>query len=129
MADGGCLVAAEVVHDDNVVGPQFRDQNLLDIGAEARAIDRPVDHPRGDDAVVAQGGDEGHGVPVTKGRVADQAFAAQPPAPKRGHVGLGPGFVKEHKAAQVDAALTRLPAGALAGNVGPVLLTGARGFF
>jgi hypothetical protein len=34
-------VAAEVVENDDVAGPQHRDQDLFDISSEALAIDRP----------------------------------------------------------------------------------------
>jgi hypothetical protein len=46
-ADGGAnsvaLVAAEVVHNDNVARREARDEDLFDISVEARAIDRSVD--------------------------------------------------------------------------------------
>ncbi len=38
------LVARQVVHDDNVAWPQFRHENLADVGFEPVAIDRPVEH-------------------------------------------------------------------------------------
>ena len=108
---------------------QGGDGNLLDTGAECFAVDRPGDHPGGHDAVLAQGGDEGHGVPMSEGRA-----PGRPPAPRRPpaqwrHVSPGPGLVDEPQPFQVDAARTRLPAGALAGDAGPLLLTGERGFF
>jgi hypothetical protein len=42
----------------------------------ANAVDRAVDHPRCVEAVVAQGGDEGLGVPVAERRVIYQPFAS-----------------------------------------------------
>ena len=57
-------MGAEVVHDDDVAGPQRRRQDLLDVEAEALAIDRAIDEPWRLDAIVAQGGDEGHGLPA-----------------------------------------------------------------
>ena len=64
-ADGGRLVAAEVVQNGDGVWSQRRDQSLLDIGAESLAIDRPVDHPGCDDPVMAQRGDERHASPLS----------------------------------------------------------------
>lgn len=65
-ADGGAgglaLVAAEVVHDHHVAGGEGGSQDLLDIDEEGLAVDRPVGHEGGVDAVAAQGGDEGQGV-------------------------------------------------------------------
>jgi hypothetical protein len=58
------LVRAEIVHDDNVAVPQGRDQNFLDVEKEGFAVDRPLDEPRSGDAIVAQSGQEGHGLPA-----------------------------------------------------------------
>jgi hypothetical protein len=59
LTDGTAFVAAEIVHDDNVTGGQGGQQELLDIGAEAGAVDRPVDDAGRRDAVAAQGRQEG----------------------------------------------------------------------
>ena len=57
-ADGGPLMGAEIVHDDDVTPGQGRHQELLDIGRESLAADRAVDHAWRRDGVVAQGGEE-----------------------------------------------------------------------
>ena len=57
-------VAAEVVHDDDVAGPDLRNEYLIDVGLEGRAVDRPVEHHWRDHAGVAQGSDEGGRLPV-----------------------------------------------------------------
>ncbi len=54
-ADGLAFVAAEIVHDDDVAGLERRDEELLDIGAEALAVDRPVEDAGRIDPVAAQG--------------------------------------------------------------------------
>jgi hypothetical protein len=36
-------VTAEIVHDDDVAGFERRHEDLLDIGEEAEAVDRPID--------------------------------------------------------------------------------------
>ena len=126
---GGSFVATEIVHDDDVTSMQGRDQNLFDMGLECLAVDRPVDHPRGCDPVMAQGGHKGHSIPMSKWSPADQAFAPRSPAPQRGHVGLGPSLINKYKVLEVNPALLRLPAPALAHHVRPVLFTGQRGFF
>jgi hypothetical protein len=41
--NGLAFVAAEIVDDDDIAGPQRRHQDLLDIGKEAFAVDRSVD--------------------------------------------------------------------------------------
>jgi hypothetical protein len=45
VANAGDLVGAQVVHDDDVAGPQRRRQAMAEIGKERRAIHRPIDHP------------------------------------------------------------------------------------
>jgi len=45
-ANGAALMAAEVVHDDDVAWRQNREEKLLDISQEACAIDRSVDDAR-----------------------------------------------------------------------------------
>lgn len=66
---------------------------------------------------------------MPEGSLADQTFAARRPTSQRRHVGLGPSLINEDKPLDVNAALMRLPAFALAGDVRPVLFTGQRGFF
>src|SRR5215831_11472791 len=60
MAHSSSLVAAEIVHDDDVVWSQGWDEDLLDIEPELFAIDRPGEQPWRLDAIVSQGGEEGH---------------------------------------------------------------------
>ena len=52
----------------------------------------------------------------------------RPPAPERGHVGLGPGFVDEHQALGIDHRLTGLPSPTSPDHVRPVLLSRERRF-
>ena len=46
LADGDRLVGAKIIHDDNVAGFERGDELLFDIGAEALAVDRPVEDAR-----------------------------------------------------------------------------------
>lgn len=89
------LVAAEIVHHDHVARIEGGRQNSLDIGAEDIGIDGTVEHPRGLNPVMAQGGDEGRCVPVAKGRGSGEARPFWGPAPQRGHVRLHPCLVNE----------------------------------
>ena len=82
-ADGLALVAAEIVHDDDVAGPERRDEHLLDIGEEALAVDRAVDDAGRVDAVAAQRGQEGQRAPAAVRHLGDQPLAAR----RTGHGG------------------------------------------
>ena len=71
------LVTAEIVHDDDVAGAQARHQKLLDIGAKAGAVDRPVEDAGCGDAVMAQRRQERHGAPAAMRHLGDQSGAAR----------------------------------------------------
>jgi len=60
-----CFVRAQIVEDDDVARLERGDEELFDIGEEALAVDGAVEQARRVDAVVAQGGEEGRGLPAT----------------------------------------------------------------
>ena len=128
-ANGAALVAGEVVHDDNVAWIESGDENLLDIGAEAHAIDRPVDDTGRGQPVATQRRQKRESPPSAKGRSGDQALASGAAAMSARHVGFGPSLVDEHKPPRIDRRLTRLPALTPPGDVRPVLFGGAKAFF
>jgi hypothetical protein len=78
---------------------------------------------------VAQRRDEGRGLPTPEWRLANHAAAARPPAPKRSHIGLGPGLIDEDEALRIDAALIFAPLLAPALNVIAILFLGRLLFF
>lgn len=61
------LMACQIVEDHDVSLGQGRGQFILDVEREEFAVDRTIDDPRRGDSVVAQGRDEGHGLPVAEG--------------------------------------------------------------
>lgn len=129
ISDGFGLVAAKVVHDDNIAGPENAKQLLIDIGAKALAVDRTVEDTWCGELIATQGGQEGHGAPVPVGCIAPQALALWSPAAQWGHIGLDPGFVDEDETPWIDAVLPGLPAPPLAGNVGAALFKSEQRFF
>ena len=128
-ADGGVLVAGEVVEDDNVAGCQCRAKLLLDPGGEACSVDRLIEDAGRIDPVAAQGGDEGHGLPMAIGHLGMQPLALWRPAAQRGHVGLGPGLIDKDEAAGIRSALELLPLFASPGDLGAQLFGGQHAFF
>ena len=58
------LVAGEVVHDDDVAGPEFGNKELLDIGFERDRVDGAVEYERRNEAVKAEAADEGCRFPM-----------------------------------------------------------------
>jgi hypothetical protein len=104
-AQGSSLVATEVVHDDDVARLKLWDEKLLDIGAEAFAVDWTVEQARSGEAVAAQGAKEGQRPPVAMRREASHPFAFRPPPTQWSHVGLDPGFVDKDQALRVEFGL------------------------
>ena len=123
------FVAAEIVHDDDVARAEGGHQELLDIGAKAGAVDRPVNDAGGGDAVVAPRREKGQRAPTSVRHLGDQAGAADRAPVPTGHVGFGPGLVDEYQAPGVKPALMRLPSGPAASDVGAILLAGVQSFF
>lgn len=107
--DGAALMRAEIVHDDDVARLQGRDEDLLDVEAEALAVDRPLEQPWRVDPIVSQGSEEGHGRPAAMRHLGRQALTKRAPAAQRSHVGLGPGLVDEDQAGRIDTALVGRP--------------------
>jgi len=122
-------MGTEIIEHDNVSGSECRDKDLPDIELEQFAVDWAVDDPRRVDAIMAQGGEEGHGLPMTIRNHRSQSLAARPPASERRHVGLHPGLVDEDETPAIDPILIGLPAGAFASDVRPGLLRRHDGFF
>ncbi len=129
FANGGTLVAAEVVHDDDIAGRERRDEELGDIGGKAFTVDRPVEHARRIDPVVAKCCKEGERLPFAERSVRDECAAARRPAPDRRHVGLGPGFVDEDQTSRIKSALILLPLRTPPGHRRSRLLLGEQAFF
>ena len=117
------------VEDHSVARLEGRDEELLDIGAEAFAVDRAVEQAGRVDAVVAQGGEERRGLPLALRDLVDEALSLRRPAAKPGHVGLGPRLVDEDQTPGIDAALIGSPARAMAAYVRTILLARDEGLF
>ena len=129
LARGLGFVASQIVGDDDVAGPQRRNQLLLDISAEALAIDGPIEDARRGEPVTAKRRQEGHGAPAAMRGIATQSLALGSPTAQGRHVGLDPGLVDEHQPFGVEAALPGFPALAPPDYVATRLLIGAQAFF
>ena len=64
---GRTLVAAQIVHNDDIARSEGRQQALFDISQEARPVDRAIEDTRSGHAVVAQRRHEGQRLPVAVG--------------------------------------------------------------
>ena len=123
------LVAAEIVHDDDVAGTKRWDENRFDVEEKALAIDGTIDEPGRLDTVMAERRKEGHRIPVTIRRLGFQAFSSWAPATQRRHICFGPGLVDKDEPSWINAILIPCPLGAPPSNVGTILLCGQKCFF
>lgn len=128
-ADLDGFMAPQIVHHHDVPWTDRVEQLLIDPGPETLAIDRTIKDTGGDDTICAQRRHEGHGTPVAMGCVAAQPTALCAPTADRGHVGLDPGLVDEHKMVGVKMRLDALPAGAPPGDGGMALFKREQDFF
>jgi len=128
-ADALGFVAAKIVEHDDIADAQGRDEELDDPSEEGGSVDRAVDDAGSNDTLGAQPGQERHRSPAAVRDTPDQALTARRPTVSAGHVGLGPGLIEEDQTLGINAFLVASPAGALASDVGPLLLGGAQGFF
>jgi hypothetical protein len=79
-ASGLSLVAAEIVEDDDVALGEGGSEDLLDIEGEELAVDRAIDDPGRIDAIAAQGGEEGEGLPMAVRQAGLETLPARSPA-------------------------------------------------
>ena len=129
LAYGLAFMATEIVDDDDVAGLERGNEDLLYVDQEPLAVDRTVDQPGCLDPIVAQRGQEGHGLPVTVRRLRPEPLSARRPAPERRHVCLGPGLVDEDQTGRINPALILPPLRPTSRDVGTILFAGEHGFF
>ena len=123
------FVGAEVVGDDPVAGVQGRDENLFDVGEETRPVDRAIEDAGRAKPGDAQGGEKRAGLPAPERRVVVDAYAPRgaPIAPQqiRGHAR----FVEKDQGRRIPQRRLMPPGNPGGGDVRPVVLAGADGFF
>ena len=76
------FVRPEIVHDDHVARLKRGNEQLLDVGAQAFAVDRAIKDKRGSQSIMAEGAEEGQRAPVAMGRKGADALAPGPPTPQ-----------------------------------------------
>ena len=129
MARRFALVAAEVVQDYDIARQEGRGEDLLDVEEEDFAVDRPIDHPRRIDAVVAQRGDESQGLPMTVRRIGLEPSSPRPPAPQGAMLVFTQVSSMNMSRQGAIRPLMGLPSRPLSRHVRPVLLLGQQRFF
>lgn len=129
QAHGVPFVAGEIVHDDDIAGPEFGHQDLGDIGFEPVAVDGAIEHHGCHHPAGAQACDQRGGLAVAVGEAHPQPLAAPRATMAAGHVGRGPGLINEQQPVWVKVELAVEPGLALPQDVGAVLLDGVASLF
>jgi len=128
-AHGVRLVGGQIVHHDDVAGPEGGSQHLLDPRQERRPVHGTIEHCRRGHASKPEAADECRRLPMTVRDRSQTAGAAQGPPAQPGHLGRRAGLIDEDEALRIELCLCGAPGLSLRGDVGSVLLAGVRGFF
>ena len=127
--DAGHLVGPEIVGTDDVAGLQGRHQDLVDVGAEALAIDRAVEDPRCGQPRDPQRGEKRAGLPAPAGGVVVIARATRCPAVPPKQIGGAADFVQKHEVGDVPGRRRRVPRDPRGRDVRPIVFGRADRFF
>ena len=127
--DARDLVGPEIVGNDDVAGLQGRHQDLVDVGAEALAIDRAVEDPRCGQPRDPQRGEKRAGLPAPAGGVVVDARAARCPAVPPKQIGGDAGFVQKHEVGDIPGRRRRVPRDPRGRDVRPIVFGRADLFF
>ena len=127
--DAGDLVGPEVVGNDDVAWLQSRHQDLVDVSAEALAIDCAVEDPRCGQPCDPPRGENRAGLPAPAGGVVVDARATRCPAVPPKQIGGAAGFVQKHEVGDVPGRRRRVPRDPRCRDVRPIVFGRADRFF
>jgi hypothetical protein len=113
----------------SVAGFENADKLLLDIGAEALAVDGAIEDARRCEPVAAQSAKEGQGAPVAMRSIGSQPLAFRSPAAQRRHGGLDPSLVNKDKLGGIETILPGAPSHPPSRHIGAGLLKREQCFF
>jgi len=118
------LVNGYVVHEHDVTSPQYRSENLFDIGPKCLAVHRAFEYKRRSHSVVAKRGDKRGCLPIAMQYLLNQALAAWSAAIDPGDAGHDAGFIDEYELFWVQPRLPPSQGAALGRDVWAILLGG-----
>ena len=127
--DLGMFVRSEIVDHDDIPGPQGRHEDLLDIGAEGEAVDRPIEDRRRGQGCRTQGGHDRVGLPMAARRVIANAGPAQAAGVATKQIRGHARFVDEDVLARIAERQRGAPLPSRRGDIRPTLFVGVYGFF
>ena len=122
-------MAAEIVEHHDVTWLERWHQELLNVAAEERPVNRTVNDAGFCQRIDPKCCKERKGTPASIGREAEQALALLPPAADRRHVGLDPGLVDKDQATWIEMTARPPPALASPDDIGAMLFSREECFF
>ncbi len=110
-------------------GRRVGKEDLLEVEAEALAVDRALEQPWRRDPIVTQRRQESHGLPAAVRNPANEPLATWRPTPQRRHIGSGPSLVDEDKPLRINAFLMLYPLRPPARDVATIPFASHHAFF
>ena len=123
------LMGRQVIHHDDISGPEFRHEAALDIGQEDISVGRAVDHEGSDQAARAEPGNEGGRLPVSKGHSPDNPGPLGAAPTRSRHIGRGSRLVDEDQTRRIKRWLAFPPRVTRRLDVRTLLFAGMNRFF
>ena len=123
------LVAAEIVHHDQIAGVQSRSQKGFAESREANTVHGTVKNHRGARPIQSNRMHKRACLPATSRNSLNKSLTAERPATKPREVCLQPGFIEKYESFGIYARLAREPVGTFTGDVLSILLRRPLGFF
>ncbi len=128
-ADRRTLVTRQVVHDDDIAGGQRRDEDLLDVSEEARAVDRAIEDGGRGEARHAERGEKRRRMPAAIGRVVGDARTVEPPPIATHEIRAHATFIEKHEPRRVERRGGGVPGSAGERDVSAIVFGRAYRFF
>lgn len=123
------LVTRQVVQDDDVPGGQRRDEDLLDVGEEARAINRAIKHGRRGEARHAKRSEKRRRMPAPVGRMIGYPGAVETTPIPPHQVGPHATFIEKHQPRGIEAGRRGVPGESRERDVSAIVFGRAYRFF
>ena len=125
----GLFMDRQVVEHDDVTRPQRGHQDLVDVGAEGRRVDGPIEHGRRGQPVDAEPGDDGVRLPVAARRVVMEPRPPRAAAIPTQQIGGDAALIEKDVLAHLAQRLPRLPLAAGRRDIRTTLFVGVYRFF
>jgi len=118
-----------IIHHDDVVAPEHRNQAFFDIGEEHLSGHGTLDHHGSDHFIVAQSGDEGDCFPSSKRNGANHPDATRGSPSQSRHVRADSGLVEKHQSGRIKHTLLLYPLAACSRHIFALPFDRLQGFF